>query len=59
MADMNFRVFLSNSEGVAGTSLAPMHAKPAIFRDFFLFMQSSPEKWFDTTTWLLLVIPAG
>ena len=55
---MNLHAFLSNSERVAVTALAPMPAKPAIFKNFLLFIQSSPEKWFDATNWLQLGIPA-
>jgi hypothetical protein len=57
-ADMNLHAFLSKSDGVAVTPLAPMPAKPTIFKNFLLFIGSSPGRWFVATSWRLPVIPA-
>jgi hypothetical protein len=57
LAGMNLHAFLSKSDGVAVTALAPMPAKPAVFKNFLLFIQSYSGKWFDITNSLLLVIP--
>jgi hypothetical protein len=54
---MNLHAFLSNFEWVAGTALAAVPARSAIFKNFLLFTGFSSKQWFDATNRLPLVIP--